>query len=202
MHGEVKYAQISYRKVNPKGSFRTTHQVWPGGADLIDSPNAVGTACPGGQSGQPGIAFGSPTGYSNTSGGAFELVQLISTDSQANGAPGLDTKVPYPGPPTSDTPALPLGSAPTTTTRYFVANMFLMWQATGANTIMVPLGNQSWGFNGSATCASSCASNTSWAPSTTSAGPMGSFTPSSASQTGVRNNILVDGIPTWTSVTN
>ncbi|MGA3133615.1 MAG: IPT/TIG domain-containing protein [Terracidiphilus sp.] len=177
-------------------------RVWPPGAYLAYGQDLTGTICS--VSGTPGITFNSPTGYSNTSGGAFLLVQLISADSTATGgAPGLDTVYPIPGaPPSNDAPIIYLGTAPTTITRNFTANLFLMWKSNSTSSIPVPLGYQTWGFDGSAICSGSCSIVAYWTATTIgTAGPVGGFIQSSASQTSVGNNVLVNGYPTWTSVT-
>ena len=178
-----------------------------GGPYLAYSQGLTGSACPTGtlHASANGITFNSPTGYSNTSGGSFKLVQLISGDvvtgvSGTEGA-GLDTQYPYPGPPSNDNPALVLPSTPGTVTRTFTANMFLMWQSSTTNSIPVPLGYQTWGFDGSATCSKNCGTASNWKAKTSGTpGPVGGFEKSSASQTQVGDNILVDGYPTWTVV--
>ncbi len=85
----------------------------------------------------------------------------------------------------------------------FIANMFLMWQSSTANSIPVPLGYQNWGFSGTATCSTSCETASNWTVTTNGTpGPIGGFVTSSPSQTQTNdgNNILVDGYPTWTTV--
>ena len=181
---------------------------WPGGPYMIFATGVTGPACPG-QANYPafGINFNDPTGYENDSGGSYELVQLISSDTitgESAGASiaGLDTDFPYGGPPSSDSPKVYLLPTATSVTRTFSANMFLMWQSSTAGSIPVPLGYQTWGFSGTATCSADCGTVSNWtaanAPGTTP-GPVGDFVPSSASQTTVGNNILVYGYPTWTS---
>ena len=152
------------------------------------------------------MVFNSPTGYSNSSGGSFSLVQLISTDTITGSASltnpaGLDTAYPYAAPPSNDTPDIFLKSTYTTLTRTFNANMFLLWQSSTANSIPVPLGYQTWAFTGTATCSTSCGTASNWKATTTGTpGPVGSFTASTASQTKVGNDTLRYGYPTWTVV--
>jgi hypothetical protein len=153
-----------------------------------------------------GIKFNSPTGYENDTGGSFVPVQLISEDTVNGSASsvGLDTAVPYAGGtlPSNDNPSLYLPATETSVTREFSANMFLMWKSSQTGAIMVPIGYQNWGFTAAATCSSSCGTYSNWTVNTTQAGPIGDFTTSSSSQTSAGNNVLVDGIPTWTTVSN
>jgi hypothetical protein len=186
--------------IDPNGA------TWPGGPYMIYAIGVSGPACPG-QADYPafGINFNSPTGYSNDTGGIYSLVQLISTEtitgeSAGTFSAGLDTDYPYGWPPSSDSPKVYLQPTATSVTRNFTANMFLMWQSTSAKSIPVPLGYQTWGFSGTASCSVACGTASSWNATTNGTpGPVGSFTPSSASQTQVGNNTLVDGYPTWTS---
>jgi len=167
-----------------------------------------GTACNYGQNVAPanaGINFDFPTGYQNEPSGAFYLVQLIGSDTVYGKAyaPGLDTMFPYGGPPSDDSPGNLLLPAAGTVTRNFTANMFLMWKSTLANAIYVPLGYQTWGFDGNATCTASCGDAANWKAGTTgSPGPIGGWTPSAPSETsaGDTANILVEGFPTWTGI--
>jgi hypothetical protein len=179
---------------------------YPGGPYMIYATGVTGQACPG-QSNKTvdGISFNFPTGYTNDSNGIYSLVQLINSDTITGEAvssygTGLDTEYPYGWPPSGDSPKVYLQSTATSVTRTFSANMFLMWQSTTANSIPVPLGYQTWGFSGTATCSSNCGTASNWTATTNGTpGPVGSFTPSSASQTQVVNTTLVDGYPTWTS---
>ena len=182
---------------------------WPGGPWMYYATGVTGLACPG-EADYPayGINFNTPTGYANDSGGSYLLVQLISSDtttgeSVGTSVAGLDTDYPYGEPPSADSPKVYLQSTATSVTRSFTANMFLMWQSSSANSIPVPLGYQTWGFSGTASCSAACGAASSWTVTTNGTpGPIGSFTPSSASQTQVLNNTLVDGYPTWTSPSN
>ena len=191
----------------------------PAGPYLAYAQGATGSACPGGLTGvtTAGITFDSPTGYQNSSGGSFLLVQLISSDDLQwtssggpggeNSTPGLDSTYPYGGPPTSDNPLVYLPSTYTTVSRNFTANLFLMWQSSTAKSIPVPLGYQTWGFSGTATCASSCGAAGNWKATNTvgtTPGPAAAgFVPSSPSQTiDLGNNPLVDGFPTWAAISN
>lgn len=182
--------------------------LWPGGPWMIFATGVTGSACPG-QADYPavGIHFNEPTGYENDSGGSYELVQLISSDtitgeSVGTSAAGLDTDFPYGYPPTSDSPKVYLVPTAISVTRMFSANMFLMWKSDIADSIPVPLGYQSWGFSGTASCTTSCDSAVNWTANNTpgtTPGPIGDFVPSSPSQTTtVGNNTLVYGFPTWT----
>jgi len=181
---------------------------WPGGPWMYYATGVTGLACPG-EADYPafGITFNTPTGYANDSGGSYSLVQLISSDtttgeSSVKSVAGLDTEYPYGGPPSSDSPKVYLQSTARSVTRTFSANMFLMWQSNTSGSIPVPLGYQTWGFSGTATCSTSCGTARNWTAANTKGttpGPAGSFVPSSASQTlKVGNNPLVDGYPTWT----
>lgn len=175
-----------------------------GGPYMVYATDPGGSSCPGGLSYNiPGMTFGSPTKYKNSSGGNFVLVQLLSSDTvnEVDTGPGLDTGYPYPAPPpTTDNPSLYLGSTAGTVSRSFTANLFLMWQSTVSDSIPVPLGYQTWGFDGTAICTGSCSTYTNWTASTIGTpGPTGSFTTSSASQTQVGNNTLVFGYPTWSA---
>ncbi len=185
---------------------------WPGGPWMYYATGVTGLACPG-EAHYPafGINFNTPTGYENDSGGSYLLVQLISSDTitgeSANTfVAGLDTDYPYGSPPTSDSPKVYLLPTATSVTRNFTANMFLMWQSNTTNAIPVPLGYQTWGFSGTATCSAACGTASNWTAANTpgtTPGPVGDFVPSSASQTEmVGNNTLVDGYPTWTSTSN
>lgn len=186
----------------------TACSTYPGGPWMAYAQGETGPACPGEATVTAyGITFNSPTGYSNASGGAFSLVQLISSDtvtgqSGSSGA-GLDSAFPYPGPPSSDSPKIYLPSTSTAVTRTFNANMFLMWKSSTTGAIPVPLGYQTWGFSGTATCSASCGTASNWTVTTNGTpGPTGGFVTSSASQTGVGNDTLVDGYPTWTTTAN
>jgi hypothetical protein len=173
----------------------------PGGPYMIYAQDAVGSACPGGAVVTAvGINFNSPTGYQNASGGQFLLVQLISSDVRDGAATsaGLDTLYPYGHPPSSDSPAMYLSSTSSSHSRALNANMFLMWQSSKASSIPVPLGYQTWTFAASATCSTNCGTANSWTISTTQATPLGAFEASLPTQKSVGNNVLVDGIPTWT----
>ena len=183
---------------------------WPGGPWMAYATGETGPACPG-EANYPvvGISFNTPTGYTNVSDGNFLLVQLINNDvttGESVGTPvaGLDGDYPYGFPPTSDSPKIHLQPTATSVTRTFSANMFLMWQwqSSTTNSIPVPLGYQTWGFSGTATCSSSCGAAESWTATNTAGttpGPVGGFVPSSPTQTlKVGNNTLVDGYPTWT----
>lgn len=73
----------------------------PAGPYLAYAQGATGSACPGGLTGvtTAGITFDSPTGYQNSSGGSFLLVQLISSDDlqwTSSGGPGGKLN-PWPG---------------------------------------------------------------------------------------------------------
>ncbi len=183
--------------------------VFDGGPWMVFGTGVTGLACPGrSDSVAVGIHFNEPTGYENDSDGMYELVQLISSDSTTGeslgppGVAGLDGSFPYGYPPSSDSPRIYLLPTASSVTRTFTANMFLMWQSSITDSIPVPLGYQTWGFTGTATCNSSCDSAANWtavnAPGTTP-GPVVDFVPSSSSQTKVGNNTLVYGYPTWTS---
>ena len=157
------------------------------------------------QSGSPGISFGTPTGYSNSSGGSFLVVQLVASDALTGSFSathsGLDFSYPYPGspPPTNDAPLTQLLPTYTTLSRSFDATMFLMWQSASTPSIPVPLGYQRWSFSGSANCNVSCGSASNWTATTNGTpGLVGGFTASNASQTSVGTLILLDGYPTWT----
>ncbi|MGD0942322.1 MAG: hypothetical protein ABR905_21725, partial [Terracidiphilus sp.] len=184
-----------------------TGATWQGGPWMYYATGVTGPACPG-QANYPafGINFNYPTGYANDSNGTYLLVQLISRDiitGEAAGASvaGLDGEYPYGLPPSSDSPKLYLKPTASSVRRDFTANMFLMWQSDTANSIPVPLGYQTWGFSGKATCSVACGAASSWKATTNGTpGPVENFTPSSASQTKkVGNNTLVDGYPTWTN---
>jgi hypothetical protein len=151
-----------------------------------------------------GITFNPPTGYSNSSNGAFTPVQLLSSDAlsgsvNSTGTPGLDGSYPYsPALPTNDSPTTNLLSSDRSITRTFVANMFLMWQSNTANSIPVPLGYQTWGFSGTAACSSNCGSASSWAATTNGTpGNIGNWVVSSPSQTSAGSTTLQFGYPTW-----
>lgn len=182
---------------------------YPGGPWMIYAQGVngivTGTACPGGKIiTAAGITFNTPTGYANSSGGSFSLVQLIGNDvsTVVTMSPGLDSSYPYPGPPSNDSPAIYLPSNLTDVNRSFTADMFLMWKSVTPNSIPIPIGYQQWGFSGTATCSSDCGTASNWmvanTPETTP-GQVGSFVTSSQLQTQTNDgyNMLVDGYPTW-----
>jgi len=180
---------------------------WRAGPYLAYAQNYSGTPCPGqGFMETFGISFNSPTGYQNTSGGNFVLVQLIGSDVVTGGCctqpAGLDTKYPYGLPPSNDNPITYLPPTITNASRTFTANMFLMWQSTTTGSIPVPVGYQNWGFSGTAICKANCGSASNWTATNTpgtTPGPVGNFVTSDPSQTQTndKNNVLVDGYPTW-----
>jgi hypothetical protein len=179
---------------------------WPAGPYMFYGQGITGSICDA--TGTAGINFDAPTGYQNTSGGSFLLVQLIGNDVGIGGCctygAGLDTQYPYGPPPDSDSPDTYLQPTVNSVSRTFTANMFLMWRSSTANSIPVPLGYQQWGFSGTATCNANCGTASNWTAAITlgtTPGPVGNFVPSDPSQTQTndRNNILVDGYPTWTS---
>jgi len=191
--------------------FRFGHppKSYPSGPYLIYAIGAQGGNCPNALNATTyGMTFNPPTNYQNASGGTFSLVQLISTDkiNTSDYGSGLDTQYPYPGSypasATDDSPFVNLPSTPNSVTRTFTANMFLMWTSNIAGSIPVPLGYQTWGFVATATCNANCDQIGNWTATTSSAGPIGSFMTSSPTQTKVGNNVLVDGFPTWTTVTD
>lgn len=182
----------------------------PGGPYLIYGAGG-GLACSGeGTITTAGIGFGPPTGYTNTNGGSFEIVQLISGDVITGGAggsygTGIDSgSYPYSTTfPAYDSPKLYLPPTATNVTRTFTATMFLMWQSGTANSIAVPIGYQTWGFSGGATCSSSCGTVGNWtALNLETQGPIGGFNPSTPSQTSVPNTniVLQYGFPIWGSI--
>jgi hypothetical protein len=135
------------------------------------------------------------------SGGNLSFIQLGTGGSVSGGinctdVPGLDNKVPYPYVQSAtntayDFPAAPLKSTFTSLSRKENYTMYLMWQSTAANSIMVPIGSQMWTYWGSAICTNnSCGSAASWTPTTQSAELSGQFVPSTASQPN-------DGYPIW-----
>jgi hypothetical protein len=138
-------------------------------------------------SGTRGIVF---TASGNSSGGNIQYVQLVNNGSVSGGsnctiAPGLDTNYPCNIFVTgtnnqTDSPAVALESTYTTLSRTEDFTMYLMWQSTqqGMTTIWVPVGNQTWGFSGSANCRSSCGSAANWSASTTRAVTANGFTAS------------------------
>jgi len=180
--------------------------IWNAGPYLVYAQDYVGPACPGqGFMGAFGISFNSPTGYQNSAGGSFFLVQLIGSDVVTGGCctqpAGLDTRYPYGSPPSNDNPGTYLPPTINSASRTFTANMFLMWQSSTTGSIAVPLGYQNWGFSGTATCSAACGVASSWTATTNGTpGPIGSFVLSSPSQTQTNdgNNVLMDGYPTWT----
>ena len=156
-----------------------------------------------------GMKFNSPTGYSNTSGGNFVPVQLISSfvitgSASGSATAGLDQIYPYDTSlPTNDSPKIRLLSSYTTISGSFNATMFLMWQSTTSNSIPVPLGYQTWAFSGTANCSSSCGSASNWTATTSGTpGNVGNWVVSNANQTSVGNNVLVFGYPTWTGASH
>lgn len=179
---------------------------YPAGPYLYYAQGVTGSQCDQVIS-NVGITFNMPTGFSNDSGGSFFLVQLVSNDtitgrSGSSGA-SLDTFYPYGGPPSNDNPDMYIPPSATAVTRDFVANMFLMWQSNATGSIPVPLGYQTWGFSGGATCSTNCGTASNWSATTNGTpGPIGGFQPSLPTQTQIpgTNNVLVYGYPTWTSL--
>jgi hypothetical protein len=81
--------------------------------------------------------------------------------------------------------------------RSFNATMFLMWTSSLANSIPVPIGYQTWAFNGTAKQNVSGA----WGAYTNGTpGPIGNFTPSTGNQTTDGYTALEYGYPTWSTV--
>jgi len=164
----------------------------------------AGSSCPGGISRAyaVGITFNSPTGYSNTAGGAFSITQLVNSD-VVNGAcctTGAKLDFLSISLPANDTPGLYLPAAATLVTRNFTANTFLMWQSSTTNSIPVPLGYRTWNFYGSASCSAVCSVASSWTPKVLKLPDSNVFlTPSVQSLTPIQleNNVDVDGYPTW-----
>jgi len=179
--------------------------------------NITGTVCVANNGGTWGIYF-VPSGA--PSGGTYSYVQLLNTDTTtytpATGSAmvcptsqGVDTSYPYKGiipstnpPQALDAPGVPLPSQSyPTVNRSFTATMFLLWTSSLANSITVPLGYQSWGFNGTAKCTTSCGTVSNWAATTNGTpGTIGSFTTSTASQTSDGYTTLKDGYPQWSTV--
>jgi hypothetical protein len=96
-----------------------------------------------------------------------------------------------------------LESTWTTETRSFNATMFLMWKSNTTGSIPVPLGYQTWAFDGTAYCSSNCGSASTWTATTNGTpGDVGGFTASSHSQNSVGNNTLKYGFPEWTGVSH
>ena len=194
----IAQSRLSIATLSGCGSF-------PAGPYLMYAAGATGSHCSLVVT-AVGINFNSPTGYSNSSGGSFLVGQLVSHETLTGGGttygPGLDSSWPY-GPgtlPTNDNPHIYLASTYRTLTRDFQATMFLMWKSSTSNSILVPLGYQTWGFSATASCTTSCGSASNWTATTQSAGLVGGFTVSSASQSSVGQNTLQYGYPTWTSV--
>ncbi len=160
----------------------------------------------------PGSTFGmlfSPSGA--PSGGTYSYVQLINSDSYAYGttscttSQGVDLTYPYSGllgtvpPEAEDAPYIGLAGY-NNVTRSFNATMFLLWISGKANSITVPLGYQTWEFDGAATCptTSRCKVAKDWTVTTSGTpGPVGSFTPSNGSQTTDGQSALMEGYPSW-----
>jgi hypothetical protein len=160
----------------------------------------------------PGSTFGmvfTPSGA--PSGGTYSYVQLINSDTYTQGnncttSQGVDGGYPYtailPGtspPQAADAPALS-GPPYNSLDRSFNATMFLLWTSKVVNSIPVPMGYQTWAFDGSATCsaAKNCYQATNW-PVTTNGkpGPLGNYTPSNGSQTTDGYSVLIEGYPYW-----
>jgi hypothetical protein len=144
----------------------------------------------------------------NPSGGTLFWVQLVNSGSASGGlsctvVPGLDNAgsssyqyaYVHAGNIAYDFPAAPLLSTYTSLSRTENLTMYLMWKSNTntANAIPVPIGDQPWGFNGSASCASSCGSASSWTANTQSAGLQGSFHAAAATDPNY-------GYPTWNTV--
>src|SRR5208337_1127251 len=71
---------------------------------------------------------------------------------------GVDLTHPYKGilpntnpPKAEDAPYIPLGGY-NSASRSFNATMFLLWTSSKPSSIAVPIGYQTWAFDGSATC--------------------------------------------------
>jgi hypothetical protein len=119
-------------------------------------------------SGDPGMVVGTGT---SAGAGSFQWVQLIVNDNvevtndhggkrSCGNTAGLDTTYPYPvetgvdsgilGTPvtfaTGDFPAIGLFAGDSAISRFFRAQMFLMWKSSLPNAIPVPLGSVTWGF--------------------------------------------------------
>jgi len=150
--------------------------------------------------GTPGISF-ITSGYSGDSGGKYVFVHLINTDNYkaCNSYPGIDGRYPYQvnddvfGPRVTDSPSNLLLSTDRSVTRSFNATMYVMWQSNALNSIPVPLGYQTWGFSGTATCTSSCDLISNWTATANGIpGPFGGFVQSTPQQN-------FSGFPTWSS---
>jgi hypothetical protein len=116
---------------------------------------------------------------------------------------GIDTAYPYKGiitgtspPQALDAPNAPLPSG-YVVNRSFNATMFLMWTSSLANSIPVPIGYQTWAFNGTGkqNTAGAWGAYTNGTP-----GPVGNFTPSAGNQTTDGYTALGYGYPTWSTV--
>lgn len=181
-----------------------------GGPWMAYAQGETGSACPGGATVTAyGITFNSPTGYSDSSGGAFSIVQLVGlnnvTGACCSTSTGLDTSIPYSRLPSNDSPKVYLPPTASNVTRNFIADMFLLWTSSKPNSIAVPLAYQQWGFSGTAKCSSDCGTAGNWTVANTTGkmqGTVGIFVTSSEYQTQTNDGYitLVDGYPTWSGL--
>jgi len=178
--------------------------------------NITGTICKANAGGTWGIYF-VPSG---APAGTYSYVQLINTDTTTytpnsgslytcTTSQGVDSAYPYAGiipntnpPQALDAPGVPLPSVNyKTVNRSFSATMFLLFTSSVANSIPVPLGYQTWAFNGTAKCTSSCGTVANWTPTTNGTpGPVGSFAASNGTQTTDGYTALKYGYPIWGNV--
>jgi hypothetical protein len=178
--------------------------------------NITGTICLANAGGTWGISF-VPSGA--PAGGNYSYIQLINSDTITYTKTGgsvytcthnqaIDQAYPYRGiipntvpPQALDAPGVGLPSTYNTVNRSFNATMFLMWTSALANSIPVTIGFQTWTFNGTANCTTSCGSISNWTATTNgSPGPTGTFTQSNGTQTTDGYSALVDGYPIWSGV--
>jgi hypothetical protein len=187
----------------------------------LNQPNVISlTSSPAGlyfmyaTSGQAGMQFNAPTGYSGSPAGGFQLVQLINSDAITGSVTitnpaGLDTQFPDSTTlPYTDSPKAALfsstGATYTSLTRNFSATQFLMWKSSAANSIQVPIAQQTWGFSGTAKCISICNVQSNWSVTNVTitgangGGKAGTFTWPSSSVSSP--SLPHFGYPTWVQV--
>ncbi len=81
--------------------------------------------------------------------------------------------------------------------------MFLMWTSNISGSIPVTLGYVIWGFDGSATCSSSCSNYENWTANTIGTpGPSGGFVAMTPGLVNVGTTVIEDGYPIWSAVTH
>ena len=204
--GVMGSAAYSHLNIENLPSCNTTTPLFP----TMVYGNTTGTICKVNLGSTFGVTFTAP---STSSSGAYSYIQIINGDSSTQpGAPsctfsqGIDGNYPYAGliPNSSplqavDAPGIQLlASSASSVQRTFSATMFLMWTPNLPNSIPVPIGYQTWGFSGTASCSTVCGTWTNWtATANGTPGLVGNFVQSNGSQTSDGHTTLQFGYPTW-----